>query len=77
MTHDLLYFMLPGPGVTVHLAVITGWFAGLKRAGIKSTSCVSQETITVFTYLVTGRMLVGTIDTDHRFDGAFLPLNPV
>jgi hypothetical protein len=74
ITHDLLYFMLPGPGVTVHLAVIAGRFAGLKRASIKSTSCVGQETITVFAYLVTGSMLVRTIDTDHRFDGAFLPL---
>ena len=74
ITHDLLYFMLPGPGVTVHLAVIAGRFAGLKWASIKSTSCVRQETSTVFAYLVTGSMLVRTIDTDHRFDGAFLPL---
>ena len=73
ITHDLLYFMLPGPGVTVHLAVIAGRFAGLKWASIKSTSCVGQETRTVFAYLVTGSMLVRTIDTDHRFDGAFLP----
>ena len=74
ITHDLSYFILPGLGVTVHLAVITGRFAGLKWASIKSTSCVGQETITVFAYLVTGSMLVRTIDTDHRFDSAFLPL---
>jgi len=74
ITHDLSYFILPGLGVTVHFAVITGRFVGLEWTSIKSTSCVSQETITVFAYLVTGSMLVGTIDTDHRFDGALLPL---
>ena len=66
--------MLPGLGETVHLAVITGGFVGFKWASIQSTSCVSQKTITVFAYLVTGSMLVRTIDTHHRFDGAFLPL---
>lgn len=66
--------MLPGLGVTVHLAVITGRFVGLKWASIKSTSCVGQETSTVFAYLVTGSMLVRTIYMDHRIDGAFLPL---
>ena len=74
ITHDLSYFILPGLGVTVHFAVITGRFVGLKRASIKTISSVSQEAITVFAYLVTGSMLVRTIDTDHRFDSAFLPL---
>ena len=74
ITHDLSYFILPGLGVTVHLAVITGRFVGLKWASIKSTSCVGQETITVFAYLVTGSMLLRTIDMDHRFDGVFFTL---
>lgn len=74
IAHDLFHFMLPGLGVTVHLAVITGRFVGLKWASIKSTSCVGQEAITFIAYIVAGSMLMRTIDTDHRFDGAFFTL---